>query len=58
MTQLEKNVISTGKSLELEGFSFPPNEQAVWNLVAKGKISERDAVEKILGELPPGFDEE
>ena len=56
MTQLEKDVISTGKSLEMEGFVFPPEEKAIWARVAKGEVSVREAIKQILGELPPGYD--
>jgi hypothetical protein len=56
MTQIEKDVISTGKSLEMEGFVFPPEEKAIWARVAKGEVSEREAVKLILGDLPIDFD--
>lgn len=56
MTQLEKDVISSEKSLEMAGFVFPAEEKVVWDKVAKGEFSPKEAVKAILGFLPPDFD--
>lgn len=54
--QLQENILSAQKSLELEGFVFTAGEKAVFTRIANGKITYKEAARLLLGDMPIDFD--
>ena len=54
--QLQENILSAQKSVELEGFVFTAEEKAVFTRIANGEITYKEAAKLISEDMPIDFD--
>ena len=54
--QLQENILSAQKSLELEGFVFTAEEKAVFTRIASGEIMYKEAARLLLENMSIDFD--